>query len=43
MQCRDGSWRLFELHALVAERGADGEPVRIVNTARDISDGAGRP
>ena len=21
MQCRDGSWRLFELHALVAERG----------------------
>ena len=38
MQCRDGSWRLFELHALVAERAAHGEPVRIVNTARDISD-----
>ena len=38
MLCRDGSWRLFELHALVAERSARGEPVRIINTARDISD-----
>jgi diguanylate cyclase (GGDEF)-like protein/PAS domain S-box-containing protein len=38
MQCRDGSWRLFELHALVAERGPTGEPLRIINTARDISD-----
>ena len=38
MQCRDGSWRLFELHALVAERGPAGEPLRILNTARDISD-----
>ncbi|HZT55260.1 MAG TPA: EAL domain-containing protein, partial [Burkholderiaceae bacterium] len=38
MQCRDGSWRLFELHALVAERGPSGEPLRIISTARDISD-----
>jgi len=38
MQCRDGSWRLFELHALVAERNATGEPVRILSTARDISE-----
>jgi len=38
MLCRDGSWRLFELHALVAERNAGGDPVRIINTARDISD-----
>ena len=38
MLCRDGSWRLFELHALVAERGRSGEPHRIVSTARDISD-----
>jgi len=38
MQCRDGSWRPFELHALVAERSASGAPVRIVSTARDISD-----
>ncbi|MBC8058970.1 MAG: EAL domain-containing protein [Rhizobiales bacterium] len=38
MQCRDGTWRLFELHALVSERGPAGEPLRIVNTARDISD-----
>ncbi len=38
MRCQDGSWRLFELHALVAERNAQGEPVRIITTARDISD-----
>ena len=38
MRCRDGSWRLFELHALVAERGPAGEPLRIINTARDFSD-----
>jgi diguanylate cyclase (GGDEF)-like protein/PAS domain S-box-containing protein len=38
MRHRDGSWRLFELHALVAERTASGEPSRIVNTAREISD-----
>jgi diguanylate cyclase (GGDEF)-like protein/PAS domain S-box-containing protein len=38
MRCRDGSWRLFELHALVAERNAAGEPVRIITTARDISE-----
>jgi diguanylate cyclase (GGDEF)-like protein/PAS domain S-box-containing protein len=38
MRCRDDSWRPFELHALVAERSAGGEPVRIINTARDISE-----
>ncbi len=38
MRCRDETWRPFELHALVAERSASGEPVRIINTARDISE-----
>ncbi len=38
MMCRDGSWRWFELHAIVSERDAGGEPLRIVNTARDIGD-----
>jgi len=38
MMCRDGSWRWFELHAIVSERDASGEPLRIVNTARDIGD-----
>ena len=38
MLCRDGGWRLFELHALVSERSASGAPVRIISTARDISD-----
>jgi len=38
MMCRDGGWRWFELHALVSERDAAGEPLRIVNTARDIGD-----
>ena len=38
MQCRDGGWRRFELHALVAERGSAGEPLRIINTARDIDE-----
>ena len=38
MRCRDGSWRHFELHALVTDRGGDGRPLRIMNTARDITD-----
>jgi diguanylate cyclase (GGDEF)-like protein/PAS domain S-box-containing protein len=38
MHCRDGSWRLFELHALVSEHGPAGEPLRIINTARDLSE-----
>ena len=38
MKCSDGSWRLFELHALVAERGPTGKPLRIISTARDISE-----
>ncbi|MEO8807722.1 MAG: diguanylate cyclase, partial [Burkholderiaceae bacterium] len=38
IECRDGSWRWFELHALVAERTSDGRPARLLSTARDISD-----
>ena len=38
MMCHDGGWRWFELHAIVSERDAAGEPLRIVNTARDIGD-----
>ena len=37
MQCRDGSWRAFELHAVVAERDGAGQALHIINTARDIS------
>jgi len=38
MRCSDDTWRHFELHALVSERNASGLPMRIINTARDISD-----
>ncbi|MEO6030758.1 MAG: diguanylate cyclase [Burkholderiaceae bacterium] len=38
LRSHDGGWRWFELNALVAERAADGEPVRILSTARDIGD-----
>ncbi|HEY9237636.1 MAG TPA: EAL domain-containing protein, partial [Burkholderiaceae bacterium] len=38
MQGRDGRWRLFELHALVSEHGARGEPLRLTCTAREIGD-----
>jgi diguanylate cyclase (GGDEF)-like protein/PAS domain S-box-containing protein len=38
MQRRDGTWCLFELHAMVAERNSANEPVRIISTARDISE-----
>ncbi|HEY9065929.1 MAG TPA: EAL domain-containing protein, partial [Burkholderiaceae bacterium] len=38
MRRHDGSWRWFELHAIVSERDANGEPLRIVSTARDIAD-----
>ena len=38
MLCHDQAWRPFELHALVSERNASGDPVRIVSTARDISE-----
>ncbi len=38
IECRDGSWRWFELHALVAERAANGKPSRLLSTARDISE-----
>jgi diguanylate cyclase (GGDEF)-like protein/PAS domain S-box-containing protein len=41
IECRmrrgDGQWHWFELNALVADRSAAGEPLRIVSTARDIS------
>jgi diguanylate cyclase (GGDEF)-like protein/PAS domain S-box-containing protein len=38
MLCRDASWKPFELNALVAERGRGGDPLRMIVTARDISD-----
>ncbi len=38
MQFRDGEWRWFELHALIAERDVNGQPARIITTARDIAD-----
>ena len=38
MRCHDGGWRLFELHALVAERAPNGLPLRLISTARDIGD-----
>ena len=37
LRCRDGSWRPFELHALVTERGADGASSRVLATARDVT------
>ncbi len=38
MLCRDRSWRTFELHALVIERGPDATPHRIFTTARDTTE-----
>ncbi|HEY4066090.1 MAG TPA: EAL domain-containing protein [Burkholderiaceae bacterium] len=38
MLCGDGSWRPFELSAIVAERNAKGLALRIITTARDVSD-----
>lgn len=38
MQCNDGSWKWLESHAVVAERSVDGEPRRIVLTARDVGE-----
>lgn len=38
MQCSDGSWKWLEGHTVVAHRNAKNEPVRIILTARDISD-----
>jgi len=38
LQHADGSWPWFELNALVAERGAGGEPQRLVCTVRDITE-----
>ena len=38
MLCKDGSWRWFELHTLVSRRNWRGEPLRLISTARDISD-----
>ncbi|MGD9835509.1 MAG: putative bifunctional diguanylate cyclase/phosphodiesterase, partial [Piscinibacter sp.] len=40
VECRmrrgQASWRWFELNALVADRDAGGEPIRVVATARDV-------
>ena len=38
MFCKDGSWRWFELHTLVSKRNSRANPVRLISTARDISD-----
>ena len=38
MLCRDGSWCPVELHALVVERDSADEPVRLLTTARDITE-----
>ncbi|HUG26492.1 MAG TPA: EAL domain-containing protein [Albitalea sp.] len=38
MQCVDGGWKWLEGHVVVAERAPDGEPQRIVLTARDIGE-----
>jgi diguanylate cyclase (GGDEF)-like protein/PAS domain S-box-containing protein len=38
MQCNDGTWKWLEGHVVVAERGGGGDPVRIIFTARDISE-----
>ncbi|MGD9834939.1 MAG: MASE1 domain-containing protein, partial [Piscinibacter sp.] len=40
VECRmrrgQAAWRWFELNALVADRDAGGEPIRVVATARDV-------
>ena len=38
MLCKDGSWRWFELHTLVSKRNSRGKTLRLISTARDISD-----
>jgi diguanylate cyclase (GGDEF)-like protein/PAS domain S-box-containing protein len=38
MQCGDGNWKWLEGHAVVAERSGGGVPLRIILTARDISE-----
>lgn len=38
MQCNDGGWKWLEGHAIVAERSAAGEPMRVIVTARDIGE-----
>jgi diguanylate cyclase (GGDEF)-like protein/PAS domain S-box-containing protein len=38
MQCKDGSWKWLEGHAVVAERAVNGEPLRIILTVRDIAE-----
>jgi len=38
MQTSDGGWKWLEGHAIVAQRNAQGEPVRIIITARDIGE-----
>ncbi|WP_280150417.1 EAL domain-containing protein [Piscinibacter sp. XHJ-5] len=38
MQRKDGAWKWLEGHAVVAERASNGEPRRIILTARDIAE-----
>ena len=38
MLCRDLSWRTFDLHALVIDRGPDAAPQRLITTARDTTE-----
>ena len=38
MLCNDGSWRWFELHILVSKRNSRGKSLRLISTARDISE-----
>jgi len=37
MQCKDGRWLWLEGHARVLERRADGEPLRVLATAIDVT------
>jgi diguanylate cyclase (GGDEF)-like protein/PAS domain S-box-containing protein len=38
MQCSDGGWKWLAGHAVVAERSGGGAPLRVILTARDISE-----
>ncbi|MGA0612712.1 EAL domain-containing protein [Caldimonas sp. KR1-144] len=38
LQCRDGRWKWFELHARVVERGPRGEALRVIAAGTDITE-----
>ncbi len=38
MRRSDGAWRWLEVQAMVAQRGAKGEPLRLMLTARDVDE-----